>query len=61
MRQCASNHAAETYEFVFHVPTRQIRDLSQNIKRLIHRSEVARWRPYVVYGKASKIQKYRWE
>ena len=29
---CATNHAAEKYEFVFHVPRRQIKKLSQNIR-----------------------------
>ena len=33
---CASNHAAEKYEFVCHVPRRQIKNLlvSQNIKEV---------------------------
>ena len=43
----------------FFVSRRQINCLDQNIRRLIRRNAVARWRPYVLYGKAFKIQKDR--
>ena len=31
---CASSHAAEKYEFVFHVPRRNIEYFSQNVKEV---------------------------
>ena len=54
---CASNHAAEKYEFVFHLPRSPIECFSQNWIEKYN----ARWSTDKMYDKASKMQKYRWE